>query len=135
MAEDTRGGAARTEIWERFELALYGKVGNTWEVGHARRLDAFFDWLIDQAALGAAGDGPPVWEALSDVVDACYTEGTSKSWKLCQVCDMEYRPEEPYPGDQTHRPGCVVDVAERWLRRHHQQRSVSLPAPPNGSHP
>lgn len=55
-------------------------------------------------------------DVIFDLVDVCYTEGTSASWKLCQVCDMEYRPDEARPGDQTHQKGCVVDVAERWLR-------------------
>lgn len=54
-------------------------------------------------------------DMLSDVVDACYAEGTSAHWRLCGVCQMEHH-REAVLGDQTHVKGCVVDSAERLLR-------------------
>ena len=61
-------------------------------------------------------------DALSDLVDACYMEGSSSSWRCCQVCSMEHRREH----DQTHNAGCVVDAAERLLRRYQKTLSQSL---------
>lgn len=37
----------RSEIWDRYEMAVYGKIGNTIEKYHGERLDGFFDWLLD----------------------------------------------------------------------------------------
>jgi hypothetical protein len=39
----------RSEIWDRYEMAAYGKVGNTFEVERRDRLQAFFDWLLAAA--------------------------------------------------------------------------------------
>jgi hypothetical protein len=67
-------------------------------------------------------------DTLSDLADACYTEGSSASWRLCGVCDTEHRPESAYPSDQTHAKGCAVDAAERVLRQ--VVREAATPAEP-----
>lgn len=56
-----------------------------------------------------------VRDVLSDLVDACYTEGSSNYWRICGLCGMESN-HETMLGDQTHEKDCPVDVAERLLR-------------------
>lgn len=71
-------------------------------------------------------------DALVDLVDA-YREGTSAAWRLCGLCDMEHRPDDAMPGDQTHRKGCVVDAAEAALRAYTTQAASLgvVPPPPH----
>lgn len=42
---------SRSEIWDRYEMAVFGKIGNTFEVRQAARLNAFFDWLASARAV------------------------------------------------------------------------------------
>lgn len=68
-------------------------------------------------------------DALSDLVDACYTEGSSPSWRLCGVCEMEHHREATL-GDQTHVNGCAVEEAEKVLRALLRQPSPETPQEP-----
>jgi hypothetical protein len=38
------------EMWQDFEIAMFGKIGNTWEVNHAARVNAFFERLAERVA-------------------------------------------------------------------------------------
>lgn len=69
-------------------------------------------------------------DVLSDLVDACYAEGSSSSWRVCQLCDMEHRPDAAMPGDQTHGKDCAVEAAEGVLRALLSPVESSSEAPP-----
>ena len=62
---------------------------------------------------------PEVFDLLSDVVDKCYADGTSASWKLCLGCETESHRDM----DVIHGQDCPVDAAERWLRKHYRQHA------------
>jgi hypothetical protein len=61
---------------------------------------------------------PSLREALSDLVDACYVEGSSSSWKLCGVCDTEHLREASYGLADVHSKNCAVLAAERALSQY-----------------
>lgn len=69
-------------------------------------------------------------DTLSDVVDACYTEGSSSAWRLCGVCETEHH-RGATVGDQTHTKGCAVDDAERLLRSWQTTLSASRTSEPD----
>lgn len=53
-------------------------------------------------------------DMLSDLVDSCYTDGSSSAWRLCGVCETEHH-REAMKDERTHSEGCMVDEAERLL--------------------
>lgn len=53
-------------------------------------------------------------DTLSNLVDSCYTDGSSSAWRLCGVCETEHH-REAMKDEQTHSEGCMVDEAERLL--------------------
>lgn len=101
-------------------LVMYGLPGYD-----ASYFDAQGNWqwsglraAIDRQRASAQAAAPSPRDVIADLVDACYAEGSSPSWRVCQVCNMEYQPDEAMPSDQTHEKECVVEAAERWLRQH-----------------
>lgn len=74
------------------------------------------DWANELETLVAgAVSKSQLREALSDLVDTCYIEGTSSTWKLCGVCQTEHH-IDALVNDQTHEKDCAVDEAEKLLR-------------------
>jgi hypothetical protein len=66
-------------------------------------------------------------DIIADLVDLCYTDGTSPSWRLCLGCETEYHREDHDFGHG--RPDCPVKVAEAWLAAWTKQRSAALATP------
>lgn len=65
-------------------------------------------------------------DALADLVDTCYEEGSYRSYRCCRRCGWEHS-HEAQPSDQTHERGCVVDEAEKALLSY---AALSRCAPP-----
>lgn len=79
------------------------------------------------AILSRVGEAMPVREVLSDLVDACYQDGSSSSWRVCNVCDTEHLKDGPYGRNvEMHRADCVVLAAELVLQEKVQALEAAI---------
>ena len=128
LNESRTGGVERTPegsrldrmaIWnDRLELAVYGKVGNTFEQHQADRIGAFIDRIVDLEARGAVEKpAPEPLKRMDELVDA--------------VCSR-LRGELPSdPADQRYRQG-MLDIRVFQERADKILRSARPSPPPVG---